>query len=399
MRILVDNTGVHSVARCLEGAGKGEIDVLGLLQFATQLVFGDIILVGSFELGEVIERTNQVFDKLLSIGIQSNVIEHIKITEQDFGLGCLKTAQVFAEDIESLLPTDIGDLLATTPDFADKRIIPDGHIHDLISHDRPDIELAERSAKALKQRAEGMVEYCLTTCPKLWNAIRKTYVDRGGWSAKVTAYLSVLLRMYLNDFFAKQFESCYSPAVARAKLLRQTGVVVEERLSRIVLDAVKKISTRKLPAPSVCMALIRDAKGDPHAILEEACKLREKAEPLRKMLRKVLQKLKEGDDEASIAFEKQMKELSDLLEIELGLKKRPEFRDALELHFVLGIPAPSLSAKELSDWISYRWKHRWVAVLTDLSKRILNDSSKTLAFYSILDRNYRELVNKAAQMK
>ena len=60
MRILVDNTGVHSVARCLEGAGKGEIDVLGLLQFATQLVFGDIILVGSFELGEVIERTNQV---------------------------------------------------------------------------------------------------------------------------------------------------------------------------------------------------------------------------------------------------------------------------------------------------------------------------------------------------
>ncbi|MBM4056273.1 MAG: hypothetical protein FJ264_16710 [Planctomycetes bacterium] len=354
MRILVDNTGVHSVARCLEGAGKGEIDVLGLLQFATQLIFSDTIVVGSFELGEVIEKTNRVFDELLSIGIQSNVIEHIKITEQDWAFGCLKTAQVFAEDIESLLPTDVGDLLATTPDFADKRIIPDGHIHDLISHDRPDIELAEWSAKALKQRAGGMVEYCLTTCPKLWNAIRKTYVDRGGWSAKVTAYLAVLLRMYRNDFFAKEVESCYSPAVARAKLLRQTGVIVEERLSRIILDAVKKISTRKLPAPSVGTALIRDAKGDPHAILEEACKLREKAEPLRKMLRKVLQKLKEGDDEASIAFEKQMKELSDLLEIELGLKKRPEFRDALELHFVLGIPAPSLSAKELFrlDFIS-----------------------------------------------
>ena len=177
MRILIDNTGVHSVGRCLEKTAKGEVDVLGSLQFAKQLIFCDTLLIGSYEHGEVTERTNRVFDVLLSIGIEHNTIERVNITEQDWVIGCLKTASDFADDIESLLPTDVGDLLATAPDFADKSVIPDGHIHELISQDRSDSELSERSSKALKQRASGMVEYSLTASPVLWNAIRKTYKE------------------------------------------------------------------------------------------------------------------------------------------------------------------------------------------------------------------------------
>lgn len=391
MRILVDNTGVHSVARCLEGTAKGEIDVLGMLQFATQLVFCDTIVVGTYERNEVIEKTNRVFDKLLSAGIEPSKIERIIINEQDWASGCFETALIFAEDLESLFTTDVGDLLATAPDFADKRVIPDGHIHELISHDRSDTVLSEQAAIALKQGASGMVEYCFTANPTLWNAIRKAWVNKGGWTTKVTAYLAVLLRMYRNDFFAKQYKSYYSPAIARARLLRQIENIVEERLSCIILEAVSKISKRQLSTPSVGMALIRNSKGDPCAVLMEAIELRKKAEPLREVLRQVTQKVKDDNYEATSEFETQMRELSELLEIELGLKKRPELRDALELHFVLGIPTPRLSAKQISDWISYRWKRRQVAVLTDLSK--------TLAYRAKLNREYKQLVNKAMQMK
>ena len=99
MRILIDNTGVHSVGRCLEKTAKGEVDVLGSLQFAKQLIFCDTLLIGSYEHGEVTERTNRVFDVLLSIGIEHNTIERVNITEQDWVLGCLKTASDFADDI------------------------------------------------------------------------------------------------------------------------------------------------------------------------------------------------------------------------------------------------------------------------------------------------------------
>ena len=102
MRVLVDNTGIHCVARCLERQSKEEDDLRGLLQFATQLVFCDKILVNTYESDEVRIRTSHVLDEVAAAGISTEAIECVECTQENWAKGCLQCSSTSQTQLSSL---------------------------------------------------------------------------------------------------------------------------------------------------------------------------------------------------------------------------------------------------------------------------------------------------------
>jgi hypothetical protein len=383
MRVFVDNTGLHAVYRCLEGRAIGEVDVLGLLQFATQIVFCDEILVGAYEVSEVRERTRGFLTELGAIGIDGPVSQRT-CSPDEWVRGCMEVGLDFAEDFEHLIPDHACAFAGTAPDASNGARSADHGLHELIAFDHGESELEVRAAAALERHGAGIVEYTFAACPSLWQTARRAFQKRGGWPQEVSDHLSVLLRIYGNDFGASQFDAQYAPAVARSRLLRRGSELVYERLAATVADAASKLSSGRLPVPSVSNVLAVRSKGDPRGVLMEACRLRESASALRSVLREL--KIKPGcnetDDALKIAH--RLKEISTYVEAELGIVDAPKFTDALQISFILGIPAIGLDAVRLMDWFRHRWNRRRVAVLTDLSK--------AAAFQGDATREYRRLL-------
>lgn len=368
MRVLVDNTGIHAVGRCLDKRSKGPADALGLLQLATQLVFCETIIVQCEKTGEIGERTAEVLTKVEASGVSSETIQYLNCTQDSWSAGCVGAAKAFADDVADLLPQEGGELEGTAPEFRDGKVARDGAMHDLIVKDRSREELDDLAGLALKDGATRLVEYCFAACPPLWDAVRRAYVERGGWARDVTARLAVLLRVYCNDAVACRSDAHYAPAVPRSELIRGFGRTVEDRLMGLVNEVAGKLAHRPVQAPSLYSALLHRGKAEPNGILREACALREKTGPLRSVLSKVASRLRTDDVEGWFALEKECQELCELTEMDLGLRTPPQLRDALEVKFIFGVPAPTLSATELVRWLEYRWKRRRVTVLTELSK-------------------------------
>ena len=67
----------------------------------------------------------------------------------------------------------------------------------------------------------------------------------------------------------------------------------------------------------------------------------------------------------------------------LKLTKAPHFRDAIDVAFVVGIPAPRISASKLLEWLRHRLRDRCIAVLTDIVK--------ASAFAYASDRDFSKL--------
>jgi hypothetical protein len=328
-----------------------------------------------------------LLDEMRTFGLDGKTIALQEISENQWKLRCMQAAVDFAADLPGLVQTRITDLTATFPDYK-YLLVPHTRIHELISTARSKSELADCAETSRFQRAAGMVEYCITGCDELWEAIRREYTDRGGWPLETSAVLAILLRMYGNATIAAELNTIYSPAVARALLLQRTSAIIEERLSRIVSDAASKFGSRKLRAPPIGVALVKKAEGEPRRILDAAIELRDRAKPLRKVLTPLAQKIAQGEPEGVFAFDKKAQELANLLEEDLGLTRAPRFSDALELNFVMGLPAVNLKIGELIDWANDRWKRRSVTVLTDISK--------VLAFHSTLERDYGKLIRYVA---
>lgn len=386
---MVDNTGVHCVARCLKQHAKGEIDLLGLLQFATQVVFCNSIVVGHFESDEVRHTTDSVLLALIGLGCEPESLDRKRLDRRECADLCHIAGDLFADDFDYLFPREQAELLATVPDFG-MTGDADASLHKLISSTHSQIELSERVERALDNYGAGVVEYAVMSSAKLFSALRAAWVRMHGWPLEVTAQFGVVFRMRMNDLLAHKHDAFYSPSVGRAKLIRQTRLAIEQRLSEVVSGAVVALTHRPLYIPSVGLALIRGANGDPHAVLAEAVRFRKKAAPLRKRLTSVVHNLEKNDIETFSALEEELRSLSRALNAELHLGAGPDLWNALDLQLEW-LPNPSINVGMLVKWLEQRCKRRYIQVLTDLSK--------ALAFSSDLDLQYRYLLTNITSQR
>jgi hypothetical protein len=379
---MIDNTGLQSTGLALEGYGRGEVDVLEMLQLTTFIVFAEQIATGGYEVETVTRKTREVGDRLSAFGLEQDFIYQSFVTPNHFASICETAALDCSEDLfYEFQPKkeSVGGLYPAALQLQELNVrFP--MISRLISREMSEQELAVYRREALDMKKAGAVAYMIASCLELRETVRQVLTAHE-LSADLINQLDAFCRLYLNSVLASQQGSIYSPAIARARLIRRNYSSPIATLSTAFDNVTAQLKTEPLHLPSVAAYLVLKAKGEPKAVIQEAIELREKTHELRQWLTRLTEmSISESPDQRSEASN-EVKEFISLLEKELRLKPAPKFSDALEISFILGLPAPELSGAKLIEWIKFCWKKRKVAVLTDLSKSVVRkcslDKSKT----------------------
>lgn len=373
MHILIDNTGFHSAGRCLDKAGLGPVDIKGLLQFALEIIFSEEILISGFESYGILGRTEEIAEKLRSEGLEREAVQVRTYSTEYYAKACEEGAARLASDFDYTFTTqtlnDSVDLRAARPDLLPHELSVEKRVHDLIKRDRTEQELEEIAEASLQEKAAGSMAYMLSRCLPLWEKVRIAATS-DSWTPKTTEQLIAALRYYMNDSLAQNESAYYTPAVARAEMLRSSNkaVTAAVAVSSIVADAVEKFKPKSLGLPSVSNVLVQKAKGDPTGVIAEAIRLRAMVTDLRKYLAEKLSTFDMNTPDWHHALHVQVKDLAWALERELHLTKQPQILDAVEIQLS---PLPfSISLKSLKDWNRFRKLRKYVVVLTELSKEL-----------------------------
>lgn len=375
MQFLLDNTGIHGAGRCFERSGKGEADLAGLLQLATQLVFCERLYVSAFESPEVEQRTNHVREFLISRGMDPHILEPISFDIDAYSTACQTAANLCAEDLAYALPQRIGDNLSImkffAPDLDVRRVI--SKEHDLLAKIINDEEV-HTEADLLRHKAAHAVIYMLTKSPTLQSRIRAIKA-KGDWTVIDTATLSVVLRTKLNEELARTASSAdnsivYAPAIPRARLVAKQGDYLIAKLSELVGEVAKELERRAIKAPSIADALARKSKGDPIGLLDEALVARDKARDLRDYLEKETAKT----DQIGNKRHRERTAILDLkepLQQYLGTKERPTLFDAFEASFLGFVPIPN--PVKIKKWMNFQRRKKAIVLLGEFALVLVDD--------------------------
>jgi hypothetical protein len=314
MYIKIDNTGLHVAGRCLEREGKGELDISGLLQLATYIVFCDKIIITDYEIDEAKIRSLDVISKLISLGLPKDVIQ----VESPEPFYYWRSCDNSAEEISQYLLNRVEHCSAKSTDmFLGFELMEGGpkQLFDFLYGDisesylRPFLDsvgkivwqeqdsknLDEIIDEAKKRKAGGIWNYVLASSDRLRSAL-KHVKDRVGWSDVDT----ILLEIWLRDIVSKELTTTWlnkqygkyivqAPAVSRARLLSRTQNLFFAKLSDEISVCIPELIRKSLVSglPSVVWLLAEKGRGEPRAIIEEAINLRSQSKYIRKKLVKI----------------------------------------------------------------------------------------------------------------
>ena len=241
----------------------------------------------------------------------------------------------------------------------------------------------------MRHKAVGAVEYMLSISPELRSAVTALMHGYPNWTDTQSYQLNVFLRYHLNDALAQQSFGTYAPAVGRAESIEQHNSFLLTSLRDLVDTVVDEFRQAPLAVPSLTTALLERSHGDPRGVLQEAIKLRVKAKHLRSWLRQHVDHLREDTPEGRFEIREQIKTLGEQLRKDVKLEESPRLSDAIDVRFVVGIPAPSVSGKKLIEWLRYRMASRYTAVLTDIVK--------VTAFSDIVYDDFAKLIRNCSR--
>jgi len=390
MKTFIANTGLHSAGRCLESKALGLVDVKGLLQLGTELVFSEEILVSGFEYDTIKQRSRLIRHKLRRIGVPSDTLQIRSFRAYRYAKACRDAAITFASEFEYVFPPAVHlspVLQAARPDMLPEEFKFIKQLHGLILEDCTGDDIKRAADPALVGRARSSIAYMLATCPMLLQKVRD-FAHSEGWSEETTWELVAALRYYANQKLGSIKGSMYTPAVARAELVRSCSDLLSERLSTIVTEAACRLQPRSLRIPGVAGALLIRSKGDPKAVVEEALSLRDKACELRNYL---TEKLHDFEPEYSgwhHELNVQISELARALDEELHPERRPHWTNAIQLH--VGPPFLSLQIAELSKWREFMKLRKRITVLTEVSMILAYDNTERAVLQQLLKNCVKE---------
>ena len=371
MKLWIDNTGLQSAALCLDGQANPDhdYDVRGLLQLATLIIYGNKVSLNGFEEKKIADRSQEIVEQLQTIRITDDILSINPVSEAEYALACKIAADYIAPELcNSFNPDEYQFMGGEPPDLP--RGLKERQVKCIALAIESEIstKLREVEESALRDKAVGAVEYMLACSPALRKAVVRIMTMYPNWGERHSYQLNIFLRYHLNDALGEQFFSKYAPAVARAELVSRRNQYVIETLGNTVDETVAVLRGEPLGVPSTLAALLQRSKGEPQAVLKVAREFREHSKPLRDSLEILSAKYSDDTPESRFAIRKEIRELGQQLRRDVGLEKSAKLRDAVELLFVIGIPVPFISGKELVKWVQERWKSRRTAVLTELVK-------------------------------
>ncbi len=379
MNVLKDNTGIHSTARCCEGRGKSETDVLDLLQFATELIFCDEIFVSTYEPESVRTRTAD-FHELLQAHFNAETYPLIlrPFTSSGYAKICQDAAFQMLKDYENQFPRfGTHKKHGLLPDLKPQDLRDVAAVTKLITKPLSKSEERDIAYRSLHEKAGGVSGYLLSCNPALLELVRRRVLACKAWTDANTLNLISDVRYRLNENIAQVADATegsvsYAPAVARAQRQRKQLQTLIAKLSDIVAQEVKDELVEPLSLPTMVKALVIRSKGEPAAVVEEAVRLRDMAAPVRRRLAKI--RPKSASSQAwKFRREQELKAIGEELHWQVYPDSKPRFLDVFEYHSVLStdVPWPNV-AKALEYW-RLKGSSSRVAVLSELSATILHD--------------------------
>jgi hypothetical protein len=393
MQTWIDNTGLHSAGLCLDGRANAshDLDVRGLLQLATLLVFSNRIELCEFGRDPVNDRSREIAESLVSIGVAREALSVVTISEGDYARACNAAAEAVAAELEGPWTSNEATLLGLeAPD------VPKGPLEGQIRFmelalTADQTTLVEVRESALRGEPPEALDFMAAASVGLREVIRRLVKATPSWSPQDSYQLGVVLRYHLNEALAQATNSRYAPAVGRGRVVERRSAYALELLGDAVTRVAGELRGAPLGISSTSSALLARSRGEPAAIVSEALELRQRSKPLRDALLRWSQTF---DDSPSGRFElrKEINELAGQLRREVGLQEPTRLYEAIELKFVLGVPIISISSKAAIGWLEERLKHRHVAVLTDLVKDAAFADDKAMQNFSRL----RKLASRRA---
>lgn len=404
MKLFLDNTGLHSVGRCLDGYAKGELDIAGLLQFATQLVFSDQLFYAAFCSAGVTARSQRVNEQVSELGVGSEVLCLSPSDAVSYERAGLSAAERLAGDLKFAFvgtTTESVPIATCLPDLNPLRDRGYGKIHRALEIGN-DSSRSELSVEGADMRLVGSAARLVTMSDNLWLQASRLARSKS-WKKEDTAKLVALLRCYLNQELAMLLSQSehdsvnYCPSVARARIIEGQDAYVLSKLTELIGEAAQKLDRIKLEAPPVALALALRAKGDPKAVITEALVARESATELRRYLREVIDAAKRDaatlrkdlrNDAEIDCLRKAVKRLASLLEQELHIAQCPEALDAFEGLMVGPVPIPT--PRKVKDWIRNKHDRPRITILSEFAKTVANPTSDKFALkklYANCQRN------------
>jgi hypothetical protein len=371
MRLLADNTGLHSAQVCLDGRASGDVDVQGLLQFATYLVFANNIFVNPTGYKEISGITERLMGELRALGIpekvlQFNVPNSVQLTE-----ACRMASDICAVDLEVVCQSYSQEEEGLYPSYISSALENDqtAFLRPLLQWGTLD-EFGARNELTVLGKPDDAVNFMLSISADL----RQAVADIGKYHSRapnLDRHIFAFLRTSFNHALAKVMNLRLAPSIGRARLLREQNQAILQAMLDIVDTLVARYRDRHkgipLGAPSVATSILNLSMGDPRGLICEALRLREKASNIRTYLASRTEYLDTDEAEDLFQIDKDIGEIAQHLAIELQLEPAPRLIDALEIQLAL-VPI-TISPAKLLDWGRHLyWKHHRIAVLTEMSK-------------------------------
>ena len=387
MRLWIDNTGIQSAGVCLDGHGKTEFDVKGLLQFATFLVYGNRTLINGFEKNPISSKTLEFKEHFTHLGVPDDAI-HIdnEITEKVYAKACIAAAEDAADNLEyEFNPREFEVLGGEPPDLPRGVLGRQVEFIDIANLNEGSEHLEEIKKSALTDKAVGACEYMLAANAHLRNQVVNYRRSFEQWNESCSYQLNIYLRYKLNSALARDHGTFYAPAVGRSQVMKDRSDFIVHTFNKALDDVLSDMREESLNIPSLYAYLLQKSKGEPRAVVKEALEVREKTAAIRAQLQNYAESFDKDDHKRRHEIELEIQALGEALREMVGLRDKATFRSALDFQLVWGVPAPTVSATKFLKWVDRRITYRNLAVFTEIAT--------ALKHYDYSDKHFNKLLD------
>lgn len=384
MKLLIDNTGLHATGRCLDGDAKGQLDVLGLLQTATQIVFSESLTWSGLGQEWAEKRGQEVITTLVHAGAPEALFQSATPTDEIFKAACTSAANRLAQELNYAIKSKADvSLVRSDEQFPEwpnakneevRRIgqIVNEEIRDTTDYDAlMGIGLTARASCLYMLGASGDLRHALKTA-KGHSGLRLTPEE-----------VVVYMRYYLNQELATGEGAVYAPAVSRAMFVHDRSANILDLVQRAVNSAVAGLR-EDTQIPAIGDALAKRSKGDPHGLIHEAAKARESAGDIRAFLADLSDSGELADDRKVLKINQEMEKLRRELVKQLSGDEPPSIARAFEFDLMGLIPIPKFG--EIVQWIKHRQTQRKISVLSEFAMTAANQNRDHYSFDMLLTR-------------
>jgi hypothetical protein len=383
MNTLIDNTGLHSSFKGLKKLNNSDMDIKGLLQFCSQVIFSNKIFVDDAkEKTSVSDKTVEVLNYFKSIGVSNEIISISTLDRTEYIKLYKETSDEIADKLKFMFKPVKDQLKGLYPDGLSKNYLERCTKFILLANDKTSRqELEEVRGEYFTNNHGELTDFLVTISTKLRFEVNQMISRYPHMTLAEQNQLNVLIRFYINQSVAIKIKSIYCPSVARAELVRNGENYIIKKINNILDDTYKEIKNKFPEIPSISKYLITKSNGYTGELIELSLKLREKSKPLRDYLSKISENHYELTPDDKFEIDHKIKIL--YKELLKDYDRTTKLNNAVEL----SISSPYLfeiKGNAIKEWYISKKHKKKISLLTEISKENI---------YSDIELNPNELYN------